>query len=141
MSVITAPKKYSLEIKLKFSKILHSFDNLYFQIFPANTPGYYKNPLGMKDAISWYDRIERKNIFQMLAISLFATPIGIWGVTQNQIDVFAWLFLLWGTSSSILLFLHQISSNDEQKKINKKLRYDLDVLRREFNNFKNSKSS
>ncbi|AFS80047.1 hypothetical protein NKOR_00645 [Candidatus Nitrosopumilus koreensis AR1] len=142
MSAITTPKKHKFEIKLKLSKALHSFDNFYMKIFPANHPGYYNNPLGLQDGISWYKRTEKKNLYKMLMISLVVTPMGMWALSQSQTAVeliLSLFFVAWGTGSSILLFYNQFVTNEENDKKYEKLNHDFTQLRKDVDQLKKSK--
>ena len=100
-------------------------------MLPASSfPRDSNTALGEKKVTRWEKVMDKKARFQALIMSLMLTPVGIWGVTQDPNSLFGWMFVVFGTYSTIFLFIMQYYDKEKLEKEIVDLRRRVDDLDR-----------
>jgi len=102
-----------LDLKIKLLFLLKYFEDGLTYIFPANSPGDFNSPLGLKRAIDWDKRVKQKDKLMAWFAILLITPIGWYGVFTYSGDIFSVLFIIWGASAA--LYLKSMPNEEVQK--------------------------
>lgn len=132
MSLVIPENKKIKEFKLKLANILHLINNIHAEIFPGTNPGFYNNALGHNRLKRWLKLRKKFNLIELKSLSILVTPAGIYVISQNHSDIFGWMFVLWGTLCTVLLFWEKHSSDEKRDEDFAQLKKDYEELKKKF---------
>ena len=140
MSVIIQRKRMPLsDLKVKFRIFSKRVSDGYYEFFPAQTPGDFNSSVGRYKAVKWLKFVEKKDKFFALFATLIATPVGWWGVFQNQYDIFAWLFVIWGALGAWILFAKTDENTIDNTEEISNLKTEIREIKKHLKQLQNSK--